>query len=149
MWTFLHCLFNLSFTDGKSVASCFLNDKFTQQALVEHLAAQGRRHLIGGEFAEPCIEESDEFSARYRLAIDESDTRVVINAMVELIGNPEDDRLRDVKLTTKTDEMGKYSFTNVPYGEYSFRVSAPGKVTYEIQIYIVSDALTSLHVKLK
>jgi hypothetical protein len=39
--------------------------------------------------------------------------------------------------------------SNVPYGDYTFRVSAPGFSAYQIKLYIASDALTELHVKLR
>jgi CarboxypepD_reg-like domain len=48
-----------------------------------------------------------------------------------------------------TDPNGKYSFKDVPYGDYTFRASAPGFTAYQIKLYIASDALTELHVKLK
>jgi hypothetical protein len=66
-----------------------------------------------------------------------------------LIGDPDNDRLRSVRLTTQTDESGKYSLKDIPYGDYTFRVSAAGYTTYEIKLYVASDALTELHVKLR
>lgn len=83
------------------------------------------------------------------IVFDESDTDGIKGALVELIGAPDSPRLRSTKLTTKTSDQGKYSFKEVPYGDYTFRVSAIGYDTYEIKIYIASDALTALHVKLK
>jgi len=83
------------------------------------------------------------------IVFDESDTQGISGARVELIGDPDSPRLRTTKLTTNTDERGKYSFKDVPYGDYTFRVSAPGFAPYEIKLYIASDALTELHVKLK
>jgi len=80
---------------------------------------------------------------------DKSDTRGLADATVELIGDPASERLRSVKLTTKTDSNGKYAFKDVPYGDYAFRVSAPGFTGYQINLYIASDALTELHVKLR
>jgi hypothetical protein len=54
-----------------------------------------------------------------------------------------------VRLTAVSGEDGKYSFDRVPYGNYRLRVSAPGFRSYEIELYIASDALTALHVSLK
>jgi hypothetical protein len=79
----------------------------------------------------------------------ESDTNGIAAATVELIGDQDNARLRSVKLTAQTDATGKYSLEDVPYGEYTFRVSAPGFITYQIQLYVLSDTLTQLHAKLK
>ncbi len=79
----------------------------------------------------------------------ESDTNGLSGALVELIGDSDSPRLRSVKLSTQTDSTGKYSMKDIPYGDYSFRVSANGFITYEIKLYIASDCLTELHVKLK
>jgi len=70
-------------------------------------------------------------------------------ATVELTGDPDNARLKDVKLTTKSEENGKYSLKDIPYGEYTFRVSADGYVPYEIKLYVGSDMLTQIHVKLR
>jgi uncharacterized surface anchored protein len=83
------------------------------------------------------------------IVFDESDTNGIAGATVELIGDQESARLRSVRLTTQTDSDGKYSFKNVPYGDYTFRVTAPGFTSYQIKLYIASDALTELHVKLR
>jgi hypothetical protein len=83
------------------------------------------------------------------IVLDESDTNGIAGATVELIGDPDSARLRAVKLTTQTDPNGKYAFKDVPYGDYTFRVSAPGFTSYQIKLYIASDALTELHVKLR
>lgn len=83
------------------------------------------------------------------IVFDESDTQGISGARVELIGDPDSSRLRAIRLTTNTDERGKYSFKDVPYGDYTFRVSAAGFIPYEIKLYIASDALTELHIKLK
>jgi|SRR5919205_366822 hypothetical protein len=79
----------------------------------------------------------------------ESDTQGISGARVELIGDPDSPRLRNTRLTTASDERGKYSLTDIPYGNYTFRVSAAGFTAYEIKLYIASDALTELHVQLK
>ena len=83
------------------------------------------------------------------IVFDESDTNGINGATVELIGDPDSARLRSVRLTTQTDPNGKYSFNPVPYGDYTFRVSAPGFTTYQIKLYVASDTLTELHVKLR
>ena len=79
----------------------------------------------------------------------ESDTQGLAGARVELIGDQASLRRRDVKLTTDTDKGGKYSLKEIPYGDYTLRVSADGFVTYEIKLYVASDAGTELHVKLR
>src|SRR4030095_6327169 len=54
----------------------------------------------------------------------DSDTRGLTGAMVELIGDQSSDRLRPVKLTTTSEQDGKYSLKDIPYGEYTFRVTS-------------------------
>ena len=83
------------------------------------------------------------------MVFDESETHGISGALVELTGDPDSPRLRSRKLTTNTNDKGSYSFREVPYGDYTFRVSATGFTNYEVKIYIASDALTELHVKLK
>jgi len=70
-------------------------------------------------------------------------------ALVELTGDQKNERLRSVRLSTKAGENGEYSIKDIPYGEYTFRVSAAGYEPYEISLYIGSDMLTQIHVKLK
>lgn len=79
----------------------------------------------------------------------DSDTRGLPGASVELIGDQSNDRLRNVRLSTKADQDGKYSIKDIPYGEYTFRVSGEGYGSYEIRLYIGSDMLTQIHVKLR
>lgn len=79
----------------------------------------------------------------------DSDTRGLPGATVELIGDQKNDRLRDVHLTTKAEDDGKYSLKDIPYGDYTFRVSADGYLSYEIKLYIGSDMLTQIHVRLR
>lgn len=79
----------------------------------------------------------------------ESDTQGLAGARVELIGDPASPRLRDKKLTTDTDKDGKYSLKEIPYGDYTLRVSADGFVAYEVKLYVASDTGTTLHVKLR
>ena len=71
------------------------------------------------------------------------------DATVTLLGDPDNDRLRKVKLTAKIDDKGKYELKDIPYGDYMLRVSAPGYVTYQINIYMLSDTTTQLHIKLR
>jgi hypothetical protein len=79
----------------------------------------------------------------------DSDTNGLAGATVELIGDQNNGRLRSVHLSTKAEENGKYSMKDIPYGEYTFRVSADGYDIYEIKLYIGSDMLTEIHVKLR
>ena len=79
----------------------------------------------------------------------DSDTRGLAGATVELIGDQQNERLRSVRLTTKASEDGGYSIKDIPYGDYTFRVSAAGFVTYEIKLYVGSDMLTQIHVRLR
>jgi hypothetical protein len=80
--------------------------------------------------------------------VEEAVTRGVKNARVELIGSPDYPRLRSTKLEASADENGKYSFAQVPYGRYIFRVSARGFTTYEIKLFVAPDVETKLHVQL-
>ena|SRR5215510_4322401 len=79
----------------------------------------------------------------------DSDTQGLAGANVELIGDQNNDRLRSVRLSTKAEEDGKYSLKDIPYGDYTFRVSADGYDRYEIKLYIGSDMLTQIHVRLR
>ena len=79
----------------------------------------------------------------------DSDTRGLAGATVELTGDQNNDRLRSVKLSTKAEADGKYSLKDIPYGDYTFRVSAEGYEPYEIKLYIGSDMLTQIHVRLR
>ena len=54
-----------------------------------------------------------------------------------------------VKLSTKTDDGGKYYFKDVPYGDYTFKASTPGLVPYQINLFVAADTLTALQVKLR
>ena len=79
----------------------------------------------------------------------DSDTAGLPGATVELVGDQSNDRLRPVRLSARTDQRGEYSMKDIPYGEYTFRVSAEGYDPYEIMLYIGSDMLTEIHVKLR
>lgn len=79
----------------------------------------------------------------------DSDTQGLAGANVELIGDQNNERLRAVRLSTKAEADGKYAIKDIPYGDYTFRVSAAGYAPYEIKLYIGSDMLTQVHVKLR
>ncbi len=81
--------------------------------------------------------------------VDETGVRPIRGATVDLQGDSENPRLRSTRLTTTTDDEGHYSFKDVPYGDYILSVAAPGRRTYRIDIYILSDATTELHVRLR
>ncbi len=83
------------------------------------------------------------------IVFDPSETHGIAEATVLLTGDPGTPRLATVAFTTPTDEEGHYSFNRLPYGDYLFRVSAPGFVPYQVNIYIAPDAQTALHVKLR
>jgi hypothetical protein len=78
-----------------------------------------------------------------------SDSQGMSGAVVELTGDPDNARLRSVAFNSKTEERGQYSLQNIPYGDYTFKVSAPGFIPYEIKLYIPSDAETQVHVRLR
>jgi hypothetical protein len=50
---------------------------------------------------------------------------------------------------TETDEHGLYEISPAPLGEWWLRISAPGFITYEINIYLPSDFIGNLAVMLK
>jgi len=79
----------------------------------------------------------------------DSNTQGLAGANVELIGDQSNDRLKSVHLSTKADQDGSYSIKDIPYGDYTFRVTAEGYNKYEIKLYIGSDMLTQIHVKMK
>jgi hypothetical protein len=79
----------------------------------------------------------------------ESDTQGLAGATVELTGDPNSPVVSSMKLSAKTDDGGKYYLQGVTAGEYTFRVSAPGFTPYQIPVYIATDSLTALHVKLR
>jgi len=79
----------------------------------------------------------------------DSDTNGLAGAAVELVGDQANDRLKSVRLSARAESDGKYSFKDIPYGDYTFRVSAEGYEPYEIKLYIGSDMLTEIHVRLR
>jgi len=79
----------------------------------------------------------------------DSDTNGLSGANVELTGDQSNARLKSVHLSTRAENDGKYSLKDIPYGEYTFRVSADGYEPYEIKLYVGSDMLTQIHVRLR
>jgi len=79
----------------------------------------------------------------------DSDTNGLPGATVELTGDQNNDRLKSVHLSTKAESDGKYSLKDIPYGDYTLRVSADGYEPYEIKLYVGSDMLTQIHVRLR
>jgi hypothetical protein len=69
-----------------------------------------------------------------------------VRASVELRGNT---ALNRKVYTAETNERGLYEIKVVPMGEYVLRISAPGYKTYETELYIPSDFVCNLAVKLK
>jgi len=79
----------------------------------------------------------------------DSDTNGLSGANVELTGDQSNARLKSVHLSTRAENDGKYSLKDIPYGDYTFRVSADGYEPYEIKLYVGSDMLTQIHVRLR
>ena len=79
----------------------------------------------------------------------DSDTNGLPGANVELTGDQSNARLKSVHLSTRAENDGKYSLKDIPYGDYIFRVSADGYEPYEIKLYVGSDMLTQIHVRLR
>jgi Carboxypeptidase regulatory-like domain len=77
----------------------------------------------------------------------ESATKAAAGATVELSALTP--RAGAGKLVAKADERGEYKFKEIPYGDYLLRVSSEGYEPYQIEIYILPDARTMLHVSLK
>lgn len=78
-----------------------------------------------------------------------SESQGMSGASVELSGDQDNPRLRARSFKVSTDDTGRYFFKVVPYGDYTFKVSAPGFLPYEIKLYIASDAETQLHIRLR
>src|ERR1700752_2764146 len=79
----------------------------------------------------------------------DSDTNGLAGATIELPGDQENARLKSVHLTTKANDDGSYSIKDIPYGDYTFRVTADGYKPYEIKLYVGSDMLTQIHVRVR
>jgi carboxypeptidase family protein len=77
----------------------------------------------------------------------ESATKGAEGATVELTALPP--RSDSKKLVTKADARGAYKFKEIPYGDYLLRVSSAGYRPYQIEIYIMPDVQTKIHVRLK
>jgi hypothetical protein len=78
--------------------------------------------------------------------VHESATKAAAGATVELTAIPPRPGFK--KLVAKADERGEYKFKEIPYGDYVLRVSSDGYKTYRIQIYIMPDVQTRIHVRL-
>jgi carboxypeptidase family protein len=79
--------------------------------------------------------------------VQESATKPAAGATVELTATKP--RSGSGKLVTKADEHGEYKFKEIPYGDYVLRVSSEGYKTYQIDLYIMPDVQTRIHVALK
>ena len=69
-----------------------------------------------------------------------------LHAHIELLSMSQHDR---PLYSADTDEIGAYRIEKVQAGEFILRISAPGYVTYEIEIYIPSDFECNLATFLK
>jgi hypothetical protein len=78
--------------------------------------------------------------------VHESATKAAAGATVELIAVAP--RSGSGKLVAKADERGEYKFKEIPYGDYLLRVSSDGYKPYQIEIYIMPDVHTRIHVRL-
>ena len=76
-----------------------------------------------------------------------SATKAAAGATVELTALTP--RSGSGKLVVKSDERGEYKFKEIPYGDYQFRVSSEGYEPYQIELYIMPDVQTRIHVLLK
>jgi len=77
----------------------------------------------------------------------ESATKAAAGVTVELTALTP--RSGSGKLIAKADERGEYKFKEIPYGDYQFRVSSEGYEPYQIELYIMPDVQTRIHVLLK
>lgn len=77
----------------------------------------------------------------------ERPTQGAAGAKIELTPLPP--RSGSGKLVAKANERGEYKIADIQYGDYMLRVSSPGYRTYEIELYIMPDAHTRIHVRLK
>ena len=68
-----------------------------------------------------------------------------VHAKIELRRNATDKE----PFTTQTDEHGSYDFGSVSPGEYVLRISSPGYKIYEAEIYLPSDFIGNLAVRLR
>jgi hypothetical protein len=53
------------------------------------------------------------------------------------------------KFTTTTDKRGVYRFPEIPYGDYTVRISAPGYRDYELRFFVDSDASAEITILLR
>jgi hypothetical protein len=77
----------------------------------------------------------------------ESATSAAAGATVELTALAP--RSGSGKLVAKADDRGEYKFKEIPYGDYRLRVCADGYMPYQIEIYIMPDTNTRIHVSLR
>ena len=79
--------------------------------------------------------------------VHESATNAASGAKVELTALAP--RSGSGKLSTKANARGEYKLKDVPYGDYLLRVSSEGYAPYQIEIYVMPDVQTRIHVRLK
>jgi hypothetical protein len=73
-------------------------------------------------------------------------TQGAIRAKIELRGSTE---FNHSLYTAETDRRGGYDISAIGMGEYTLRITAPGHIPYQIQVYIPSDFECRLAVMLK
>ena len=79
--------------------------------------------------------------------VHDSATHAAAGAKVELTAVAP--RSGDGKLAAVADKQGEYKFKEIPYGDYVLRVTSEGYEPYQIEIYIMPDVQTKIHVRLK
>ena len=79
--------------------------------------------------------------------VHESATNAASGAKVELTAVAP--RSGSGKLAAIADKRGEYKFKEIPYGDYVLRVSSEGYEPYQIEIYIMPDVPSRIHVRLK
>lgn len=77
----------------------------------------------------------------------DSATNAAVGAKVELTAVAP--RSGHGKLAAVADKQGEYKFKEIPYGDYVLRVTSEGYEPYQIEIYIMPDLQTKIHVRLK
>ena len=79
--------------------------------------------------------------------VHESATNAASGAKVELTAVAP--RSGSGKLAATADQQGEYKIKEIPYGDYVLRVSSEGYEPYQIDLYIMPDVQTRIHVRLK